>query len=124
MLECKCSDHHCSALVLLLQYNAGPCLETLQQPRVSAALTAGRAAPAAGLQICECVLRKIRTQLPGEENSAAARRGFCSTAAVTARPQLELCSSWQLGRGTAVSAGGSVPCVLHTAGEVDTLCLR
>ena len=43
-----------------------------------------RAAPAAGLQICESVLRKIRTQLPGEENSAAAGRGFCSTAAVTA----------------------------------------
>ena len=51
---------------------------------MSAALTAGRAAPAAGLQICECVLRKIRTQLPGEENSAAAGRGFCSTAAITA----------------------------------------
>ena len=87
---------------------------------MSAALqAAGRAAPAAGLQICECVLRKIRTQLPGEENSAAARRVFCSTAAVTARPQLELCSSWQLGRGTAVSAAGSVPRSLHTAGEVD-----
>ena len=85
--ECKCCDHHCSALVSLLQYNAAPCLENLQQPRVSAALhTAGcsRAAPAAGLQICESVLRKIRTQLPGEENSAAAGRGFCSTAAVTA----------------------------------------
>ena len=39
-------------------------------------------------------------------------------------PQLGLCSSWQLGRGTAVSAAGSVPRTLHTAGGVDTLCLR
>ena len=85
---------------------------------MSAALhTAGcsRAAPAAGLQICESVLRKIRTQLPGEENSAAAGRGFCSTAAVTAGHSWgsAAAGSWAAALQSVLQAQYLAPCTLQ-----------
>ena len=76
---------------------------------------AGRAAPAAGLQICESVLRKIRTQLPGEENSAAAGRGFCSTAAVTAGHSWgsAAAGSWAAALQSVLQAQYLAPCTLQ-----------
>ena len=104
---CKYSDHHCSALVLLLQYNAGPCLESSRgclQHSLQAALHRPPGCKSASVYFAKFV------------HSCRERRTAPQLAAGSAALQLS-----QLGRSWSSAAAGSCAAALQSVLQTQYL---